>query len=291
MTQDSVKTRKPELKVPTLQHRTATFPARQRVLLIEDDANMRRMLSAFLTSMQCECVTTTRREALTFLPRKEFDAVLIDFGFSSISAQRFFPKMQKLHPYVMGKTLAITRGGADTEATKVVEDYALPHIPENRLIQELWSSLQPLFSSPGRQQLGSVPGQGASLVFDSFCRQSPSRTPAGAKTARHLMYKCDGLFVDLLIGPLPKAGRVEIIGQVVANSSGKINLANLQVVLVKSSGPLSYARTNRLGEFRMESGTDDDLAVKIPRGPNSWIETRLRNMDWARKPVAGLRDK
>jgi hypothetical protein len=91
-------------------------------------------------------VATARPGALAIFRRKEFDAVLIDFGPSRISAKHFLPKMQKLRPDLMGKILVITRGAADTPATKVVKSYGLPQVSEERIYQQLWSNLQPLFS-------------------------------------------------------------------------------------------------------------------------------------------------
>jgi CheY-like chemotaxis protein len=289
MTQDLPKFRKPEANVSPLEPGEGLFPARRRLLVIEDDAGIRRMLSAFLTSMQCECVTTSRREALGFLRRKAFDAVLVDFGPSSASARQFLPKLRRLRPELMGKTLVITRGIADAHATKVLESYALPHVPENRLIQELWSNLQPLFVSAALPPMDSVPGRRTILVFDSFCQQSPHRISARGTTARHLVYRCDGLFVDLLIGPSPKTGRVKVIGQIVANPPGKIALAARPVALVGRGGTLAQARTNQLGEFQLELNPDDDLTVRIQTGPNSWAETPLHAMNWIRESTPGLR--
>jgi CheY-like chemotaxis protein len=288
MTQDLPKVQKPEVKVSPLEHSEALFPARRRLLLIEDDASVRRMLSAFLISMQCECVTVSLREALAHLRRKAFDAVLIDFGPSGTSVRQFLPKMQRLRPDLMGKTLVITRGVADLRALRLLETYDLPRVPENRLMQELWSNLQPLFSSSSLPQPHSVRGTRAHLVFDSFCQQSPNRISTSGATARHLVYKRDGLFVDLLIGPLPKAGRVKVIGQVVANPPGKVSLAARPVGLVNRSGTLLNATTNQLGEFQLESSPDDDLAVRIQMGPNSWIETPLQSMNWIRESTTGL---
>lgn len=250
---------------------------------------MRRMLSAFLTSMQCECVTVSLREALAFLRRKAFDAVLIDFGPSATSVRQFLPKMQRLRPDLMGKTLVITRGVADTRATRVVESYDLPRVPENRLIHELWSNLQPLFSSSSLPQPHSWRRHRTQLIFDSFCQQSPNRISTGGTTARHLVYKCDGLLVDLLLGPVPKAGRVKVVGQVIANPPGKVSLANRHVGLVNHSGTLSNTTTNPLGEFQLESSPDDDLAVRIQIGSDSWIETPLQSMNWMGGPTTGLR--
>lgn len=132
-----------------LEGRTICFPNQGRVLIVEEDASTRTMLFAFLTSMQCECIATSRRAALAILKRKAFDAVLVDFGLSKSSANHFLPKMQKLRPDLMGKMLVITGDGADAPATKVVESYALPHVSESRLFQQLWINLQPLLSSSG----------------------------------------------------------------------------------------------------------------------------------------------
>jgi hypothetical protein len=130
-------------------------------------------------------------------------------------------------------------------------------------------------------------GRRGRLIFDSFRQPSTSGLRAVLNNARHLVYKCDGALIDLMIGPLPKVGRVELFGQVLGDSVGKIQSANLPVVLVNSSGPVAYAGTNQFGEFHMEIDPEDDLAVRIRVGPNYWIETPLRDMAWARKRLSG----
>jgi CheY-like chemotaxis protein len=280
---DFFKIRRHGGKLSTSEDRAASFPNRRRVLIIEDDVSTRTMLYAYLTSMRCECVATARREALAALRRKDFDAVLVNFGPSSDSAKQFLLKMQKVRPDLMGKTIVITAGASDAPATKVVESYALPRVPENLLFQDLWSNLQNLFSTSGFKRLGSPPGRGPRLVIDASRHSSPRGMRTGPNAARHLVYTCDDLFVDLLIGHLPRTGRVEVVGQVLGNPVGKINLANLPVVLLNSNGPIAYANTNQLGEFCMEFSPENDLAVRIFVGPNSWVDAPLRNMDWARK--------
>lgn len=46
----------------------------------------------------------------------------------------------------------------------------------------------------------------AGLVFDGFRRQSPRGFRDVPNTVRHVVYKCEEVFVDLLIGPLNNSG-------------------------------------------------------------------------------------
>jgi hypothetical protein len=134
-------------KLTALEGRATSFPNRRRVLIIEDDASTRTMLYAFLTSMRCKCMATGQREAPALLRRKKFDAILVDVGPTRAMAKRFLPKLQKLRPDLMGKTLVITGGPADAPSSKVADSYALPHVSESALFQQLWINLQPLFST------------------------------------------------------------------------------------------------------------------------------------------------
>ena len=171
----------------------------------------------------------------------------------------------------------------------MVDSYTLPPVPGNHLLQQVWNNLKPLLSLPDLPGRVSPERQPGGMLVDPSLLHTPRSERALLHAARHLVYKIDDITVDLLIGPMPKVARVELIGQVLGDSPGKLDSTNLQVVLVNSSRPVACASTNQLGEFHMEFEPEDHLAVRIRVGPDSWIETPLRDMAWVGKSWLQMR--
>jgi len=281
MRQSSPKTRKPKGGPALVASRLAPSTKPRRVLIVEDDSSIRNMLFAFLTSMECECRATPHHGAIAILRRTEFDAILVGFAARGESAGQFLPKLRKLHADLMGKVLVITGGAANAAEITVAESYDLPHVANNLLFQNLWNNLQTLFSNPHDDERGSPQARRLRLVFDNSRPPLLGTIGATSKIARHLVYKLDNLFVDLLIGPLPK-GRAEVVGQILGSQVGKVKLSNLPVV-IQGLDPLASSTTNHLGEFRIEFLPQDGLTIRIGLGPNSWMEAPLRNIDGVSK--------
>jgi len=279
MTKSSPKTRKPKGGNSQAASGVASSTKPRKVLIVEDDRSIRSMLFSFLTSMECECRATGYHEALALLRREEFDAILLGFGPPRSSTGIFLSRLHKLHPDLMGKILVITGGTTSASEIRTAESYDLPHVANNLLFQHLWSNLQSLFSTSADERVPSA--RRLRLVFDNARPPLLGSLGAMSKAARRLVYKCDDLFVDLLIGPSPK-GRVEVVGQVLGSQVGKFKLSNLPV-LIQGSRPLASTTTNQLGEFKLEFVPQGALTIKIGLGPNYWMEAPLRNVDWLPK--------
>jgi CheY-like chemotaxis protein len=278
MRQSSPKTRKPKGGAAVVASRLAPSNKPRRVLIIEDESSVRSMLFAFLTSMECECRATSHHGALGILRHADFDAILVGFAPPRASAGPFLARLRKLRPDLIGKVLVITGGATSAAEINLAESYDLPHVANNLLFQNLWNNLQTLFSDTHDDVHVSPPARRLRLVFDNARPPLLGTIGAGSKAARHLVFKCDNVFVDLLIGPLPK-GRAEVVGQILGSPVGKVKLCNLPVV-IQGSEPLANSTTNQLGEFRIQFLPRKDLTIRIGLGANSWVEAPLRNMDW-----------
>lgn len=120
-------------------------PANQnrRVLIVEDDAAIRNVLYVLLAGVGCEGdIAYSGKQALAMLSREKFDAVLLDLRCSNLPAEQVVSQIQEIRPSLVGRVLVITGEISDGQTLEVVERHCLPHVPRNRLMQDLWGRLR-----------------------------------------------------------------------------------------------------------------------------------------------------
>jgi DNA-binding NtrC family response regulator len=120
---------------PTSQNR--------KVLIVEDDAAIRNVLYVLLAGVGCEGdIAYSGKQALAMLSREKFDAVLLDLRCSNLPAEQVVSQIKEIRPSLVGRVLVITGELADPKTVEVVERHCLPHVPRNRLMQDLWGRLR-----------------------------------------------------------------------------------------------------------------------------------------------------
>ncbi len=119
---------------------------RRKVLIIEDEPSIRNVLYVLLASFNFEGdVASSGKQALAMMNRESFDAVLLDLRCSNLAPEEVVAEIRQIHPSLVGRVLVITGEVADTQTMQLIERYCLPHVPRNRLMQELWTRLRALF--------------------------------------------------------------------------------------------------------------------------------------------------
>jgi DNA-binding NtrC family response regulator len=127
---------------PTSQNR--------KVLIVEDDAAIRNVLYVLLAGQGCEGdIAYSGKQALAMLSREKFDAVLLDLRCSNLPAEQVVAQIQEIRPSLVGRVLVITGELTDTQTLEVVERHCLPHVPRNRLMQDLWGRLRTVLDAVG----------------------------------------------------------------------------------------------------------------------------------------------
>jgi DNA-binding NtrC family response regulator len=127
-------------------------PASQnrKVLIVEDDAAIRNVLYVLLAGVGCEGdIAYSGKQALAMLSREKFDAVLLDLRCSNLPAEQVVAQIQEIRPSLVGRVLVITGELTDAKTLEVVERHCLPHVPRNRLMQDLWGRLQTVLGAVG----------------------------------------------------------------------------------------------------------------------------------------------
>lgn len=104
----------------------------------------------------------------------------------------------------------------------------------------------------------------AKLTFDTFARPALAGIRSGAAAARQMLYETEGVAVDLRFDHLPAPKLVYVTGQVLNKREPYGGIRNAHVTVWTTKGlPLAEARTNDLGEFRLEFGSQDGLKLSI----------------------------
>jgi DNA-binding NtrC family response regulator len=122
----------------------------RKVLIVEDDAAIRNVLYVLLAGVGCQGdVAYSGKQALAMLSREKFDAVLLDLRCSNLPAEQVVSQIKEIRPSLVGRVLVITGELADPKTLEVVERHCLPHVPRNRLMQDLWGRLRTVLGVAG----------------------------------------------------------------------------------------------------------------------------------------------
>jgi CheY-like chemotaxis protein len=259
---------------------------RRKVLLVGAEPSVQSLISTFLATMGWICtVAPTKEEAPVILQREAFDAVLIDLGSSETSAEQAILRIKQIRPSLADRMLVISNGVADREMIELIERHDLIQVSQEGMLQQLWITLQELFTSSRSRDLSTRAMQIARMIFDSF--RSP--LPAGVRSvfpgARQFAYQHKRTTIDLSIEFTEGSGRASLAGQVLdAEKKGKND--GLSVLLVSGMGTLARTATNQFGEFHLECELPENVSIEIRLGERSWVLVPLGKMDWAGKRMS-----
>lgn len=257
---------------------------RWKVLLIADDPATRHLLLTFLTSLGCQCMASSSGKALDIIEGKAFDAILVDLQCSMMSAKQLILGIENVSPDLERRVLTISSGHLDPESSGLVLFHPLvPHIPRNRLFEQLWSSLQSFFALPRWRNSAAQRAETAGLIFDSFLEPLPAGVRASYASDRHVVYKHDKIVVDLLLKPFSGMERVTLAGQVL-DLDGPVNKGcNLPVVLLGPGGAVAATTTNGFGEFDLEFELTENADLKIRIGAKQSFLVPLVGTAWVKR--------
>jgi len=120
---------------------------RRKILIVEDEPSIRNVLFVLLAGQGCEGdVATNTDQALSMIRRNRFDAVLLDLRSAKQSVEQMVSAITELRPSLVGRVLVITGEVSDTSTLEILARGAVPHVPCNRIMTDLWGRLQTLLS-------------------------------------------------------------------------------------------------------------------------------------------------
>ncbi len=96
-----------------------------------------------LARLECETETADNgTEALAKIHHDQFDAVLVDLRCAHLQAEVVIPQIHNLQPSLVGRVLVITGDVPDARSLKLIEEYFLLKVPQNRLSEDLQGYLR-----------------------------------------------------------------------------------------------------------------------------------------------------
>ena len=126
----------------------APNPPRRKVLIIEDEPSIRKVLYVLLAGLGYEGdAASDAYQALSMIRQSEFDAVLLDLRSSQLPPDQMVCAIAELRPSLVGRVLVITGEVSDPSTIEMLERYAVPHLPRSRVSSDLWGRLRSLLGS------------------------------------------------------------------------------------------------------------------------------------------------
>jgi DNA-binding NtrC family response regulator len=117
----------------------------RNVLIVEGEPSIRNVLYVLLAGLGCEGgIARDGRQALAMIEKESFDAVLLDLRCSGIPAGEMVSAIKELRPNLVGRVLVITGEVSDPQTMEIIQKNCWPHIPPQRVMQELWGRLRTL---------------------------------------------------------------------------------------------------------------------------------------------------
>ena len=256
-----------------------------RVLVIAEDPWARDTIRVLLGSMGCHCVMACNAEqARAKLRQENPDAAIADTYRTTAATSPGLSGLDEICLRLRGRIIIVTGEDHDPEVAALIQKYRLPQILRERLLQDLWSTLNslPKQSSVFRRVIS------ARLIFDSFLQPAPAGIRSSQLAGRRVVYQADGLMVDLLLEqPQTDSLRISLVGQLLDSAKPERQLDILSVALQGRKGPIAVASTNKFGEFHFEFGLERNVNLEIETTADQWISVVLPRLEWVQQGVAG----
>jgi CheY-like chemotaxis protein len=258
-----------------------------KILVISEDPWARDTIRVLLGSMGCQCVTATSvRQELATLGQERPGAVIVDAQVLASAARDGLSGADEICLNLRGRVIVLTIEGMNPEVADLIERYDLVPISRERLLQDLWGTVNPLLRpiSVTRRVI-----QAARLIFDSFLQPAPVGIRISQPHGRRFLYQAGSLMIDLsLEPPLTDSRRISLVGQLMDSDKPESNLDVLSVGLRGSEGPIAVSSTNKFGEFHLEFGLEQNVKLEVETPGHHCISIVLPSLEWAQKRAAGV---
>jgi hypothetical protein len=219
--------------------------------------------------------------------REPFDAVLIDLGPSMKLAEGTILRIPETRSSLWGRIVVISRGNLDPETLAVIERHNLVHLPQERLVSQLWITLEGLFRSRRPLKIAGSNPRTARLLFDSFRWPLLAGVRGSPTSSRHFTYEHKNTIIEVFLDYLAESERIVLVAQVLDAGRAERKRDGLPVVLLDGSRTLAQSTTNQAGEFNVEFNFVSKFTLEIRLDERSWVSIALGPMDWMRKETPG----
>jgi CheY-like chemotaxis protein len=250
------------------------------------DSPNRDSISTLLNTMGWTCSAISGQDrALTAIEREPFDVILLDLDHAGSDAERMLVRIREMRPSLSERIVAVSSERVNPQALELIERYDLPHLFQEHLLSQLWTTLQDLFAPRELARVASRNIPIARLLFDSFRMPPPPGVRSARTTGRHFTYEHNNTTIDVFLDYPAASDRISLVGQVLDGTKAKGKNDSLPVVLIGGSGTVARTTTNHLGEFNLECEFTENVSLEIRLGERSWVTIPLGQMDWVKKQM------
>ncbi|MGA9756401.1 MAG: DNA-binding response regulator [Desulfobaccales bacterium] len=155
-----------------------------RVLIIDDEKNLRITLSACLETMGCRVTAiASASEALAVLEHQPFDLAFLDLRLKEMSGLDLIPKLLSISPHL--HIVIITAYATIETAVEAIKRGAMDYLPKPFTLEQIRDFLNSLAA-----RLSDVPALGGDYSLEQIEREHILRTMARTSTldeAAHIL--------------------------------------------------------------------------------------------------------
>jgi hypothetical protein len=260
---------------------------RKRVLLAGADPLLHDSISTLLSTMGWTCKPISGLDdVVPAIQQGFFDAVLLNIQHSAAGMERTILGIKAIRPTLAERIMVISGEAVDSEVLELIERYDLSHLPEDKVVSRLWSTLEDLVDFPAPYKVVPRNIQTARLLFDSIRLPSPAGVRSSDMSGRHLTYEHNNTTIDVLINVQPGSNLISLVGQVLDPTQVKGGSDHLPVVLSGRGGTLARTTTNRLGEFNLQFEFAENINLEIRVAERAWISVPLTQIQWAKERLS-----
>jgi len=259
--------------------------ARRRVLLVAIEPFTQDSVSVLLNTMGWTSTAVSDLEEVPPAIRQGcFEAILANLRQAAEDLERMILAIKEIRPSLSERIVVISAGPVESEILELIERYDLSHLPQEKVLSRLWSTLEDLVASPPWCKVAARNIGVARLLFDSLRMASPIHVRSLHQSSRHFTYEHNNTMIDVLLDVQPGSSRISLTGQVLDGTrKPQSTFENLAVVLSARNGTLARTTTNRLGEFTLQFEFAENVSLEIRMGERSWICVPLTQLDWAKE--------
>ena len=258
---------------------------RKRVLLVGFEPFTQDSISVLLSTMGWACTAVSDSERVPpALQQYSFEAVLVSLRQPAENLERLRSAIKEIRPTLEERIVVVSSGVVDSEILELIERYDLSHLPQEKVLSRLWSTLEDLVCFPPWFKVAARNIGVARLLFDSLRMHGPIGIRGShAPGRRRFIYEHNNTTIDVQLDVQPGSSRISLMGQVLDGTRAQATYENLAVILSAGKGTLARTTTNRLGEFNLQFEFAADVALEIRVGERSWISVPLTQLEWAKE--------
>jgi DNA-binding NtrC family response regulator len=126
------------------------------VLLVDDEAGIRRSVGRFLRRYGCEVqAVATGTDAIEALANKEFDVVISDIRMPGLTGKELYRMLEQGHPHMTSRIIFMSGDLMRAETRDFLEECGCPSLQKPyeladlvRILEELWDNDNPRVPQP-----------------------------------------------------------------------------------------------------------------------------------------------